>query len=108
MKFSLDKRERFCIFQIDDDKLLSNHAPELKSELLNLAKDEYKNIILDLSHVQFVDSSGLSALLSRQPLGERKRWHFCTYQFESPHPKISKDFSTRVYSYHYPNTIGSD
>ena len=84
MKFSLDKRERFCIFKIDDDKLLSNHAPELKSELLNLAKDEYKNIILDLSHVQFVDSSGLSALLVGNRLAKENDGTFVLTNL-SPH-----------------------
>jgi len=63
MKFSLDKRERFCILQIEEDKLLSNHSPSLKSEMLGLQRDGFKNVILDLEKVQFIDSSGLSALL---------------------------------------------
>ncbi|MCW3125574.1 MAG: hypothetical protein JWO03_1232 [Bacteroidetes bacterium] len=63
MKFSIDKRERFCVLKIDEEKLLSNFAPLLKSELVMLHTEGFKNIILDLSPVQFVDSSGLSALL---------------------------------------------
>jgi anti-anti-sigma factor len=63
MKFTIDKRERFCVVRIDEEKLLSNLAPQLKSELVMLHSEGFKNIILDLSPVQFVDSSGLSALL---------------------------------------------
>jgi anti-sigma B factor antagonist len=63
MKFSIDKRERFCVVRIDEEKLLSNLAPQLKSELVMLHSEGFRNIILDLSPVQFVDSSGLSALL---------------------------------------------
>ena len=63
MKFAIDKRDRFCVLKIDEEKLLSNFAPQLKSELVMLHTDGFKNIILDLSLVQFVDSSGLSALL---------------------------------------------
>jgi len=43
--------------------LLSSLAPQLKSELVYLNTEGYRNIILDLSEVQFIDSSGLSALL---------------------------------------------
>ena len=63
MKFAIDKRDRFCVLKIDEEKLLSNFAPQLKSELVMLHTEGFKNIILDLSMVQFVDSSGLSALL---------------------------------------------
>jgi anti-sigma B factor antagonist len=63
MKYSFDRRERFCIVKVDEDKLLSNSAPELKSVLTDLGKDGTKNVILDLANVQFVDSSGLSSLL---------------------------------------------
>jgi anti-anti-sigma factor len=63
MKFAIDKRDRFCVLKIDEEKLLSNFAPQLKSELVMLHTEGFKNIILDLSIVQFVDSSGLSALL---------------------------------------------
>jgi anti-sigma B factor antagonist len=42
MKFSLDKRERFCILQLEEEKLLSNYSPNLKSEMLGLQRDGLK------------------------------------------------------------------
>jgi anti-anti-sigma factor len=63
MKFSIDKNEKYCVFKLEDEKLNTLNAPKLKSELVILNAGGSKNIILDLSDVSFVDSSGLSAIL---------------------------------------------
>lgn len=63
MKFQIDKRDRLVIVKLNEEKLLSNLAPQLKSELVILNNEGFRNIVLDLSDVQYVDSSGLSALL---------------------------------------------
>jgi anti-anti-sigma factor len=63
MKFQIDKRDRLVIVKLNEDKLLSNLAPQLKSELVILNNEGFRNIVLDLADVQYVDSSGLSALL---------------------------------------------
>ena len=63
MKFSVDKQEGFVVYELLEDKLTSLNAPVLKSELVLANAEGFKNIIVDLSNVKFVDSSGLSALL---------------------------------------------
>ena len=63
MKFQVDKRDRLVIVKLNEEKLLSNLAPQLKSELVIINNEGFKNIVLDLTDVQYVDSSGLSALL---------------------------------------------
>ncbi|MBK8443044.1 MAG: STAS domain-containing protein [Sphingobacteriales bacterium] len=63
MKFSLDKRESYTIFEVLDAKLDTLAAPDLKTELVLLCNEGISNIILDLRNVEFVDSSGLSAIL---------------------------------------------
>lgn len=63
MKFQVDKRDRLVIVKLNEEKLLSNLAPQLKSELVILNNEGFRNIVLDLTEVQYVDSSGLSALL---------------------------------------------
>jgi len=63
MKFSIDKKDKYSLFKLEDDKLNTLNAPKLKSELVVLNASGTKNIILDLSDVSFVDSSGLSAIL---------------------------------------------
>ena len=63
IKFSVDKQEQYSIVTVDEEKLNSLNAPELKSEFVVLNNEGTSNIILDLSNVSFVDSSGLSAIL---------------------------------------------
>jgi len=63
MKFSIDKKELFVVFKLEEPKLNSLHAPDLKSELVVLNAEGFRNMILDLSEVSFVDSSGLSSIL---------------------------------------------
>lgn len=63
MKFTVDKKERYCIFKLVEPKLDSIISANLKSELVILNQEGFRNIICDLSDVNFIDSSGLSALL---------------------------------------------
>jgi anti-anti-sigma factor len=63
MKYIIDKKEQYVIFTPMEDKLDSLLAPILKSELLTIHAEGFMNLVLDMSHVKYVDSSGLSALL---------------------------------------------
>lgn len=68
MKFSVDKQEKFTVMTLQDDNLNSLVAPNLKSEFVILRNEGIPNFILDLSEVKFVDSSGLSAILTANRL----------------------------------------
>lgn len=63
MKFSVDKQDGLVVYELLEDKLTSLNAPVLKSELVLANAEGFKNIVVDLDKVKFVDSSGLSALL---------------------------------------------
>jgi anti-sigma B factor antagonist len=63
MKYSIDKQEKYTMLRLNEDKLDSHVAPQLKSEMVTLHAEGVRNIILDLSEVKYTDSSGLSALL---------------------------------------------
>ncbi len=63
MKYSLDKSEKYSILKITQEKLDTSTAPDYKSEFVKLQAEGISNMILDLSDVKYVDSSGLSALL---------------------------------------------
>lgn len=63
MKYSIDKKEQYTLLKLQEEKLDSTLAPNLKTELLTLNAEGIDNIILDLSDVRYTDSSGLSALL---------------------------------------------
>lgn len=63
MKFSVDKHDKYLVFKLDEQKLNSLIAPKLKSEMILLNTEGFRNIIFDLSEVQYSDSSGLGSLL---------------------------------------------
>lgn len=63
MKYAVDKKEQFVLFTLMEEKLDSTLSPQLKSELLTVHAEGYKNLILDMKRVKYADSSGLSALL---------------------------------------------
>ena len=63
MKYSIDKQEKYCLIKLNEEKLDSTIAPNLKSDFITLHAEGVKNVILELADVKYTDSSGLSALL---------------------------------------------
>jgi anti-sigma B factor antagonist len=63
MKYTIDKKEQYVVFSPIEEKIDSLLAPALKSELLTIHAEGFRNVVLDMSQVKYVDSSGLSALL---------------------------------------------
>lgn len=63
MKYTIDKKEQYSVLRLEEEKLDSPLSPALKSEFVTLNAEGVKNIIIDLSEVKYVDSSGLSAIL---------------------------------------------
>lgn len=63
MEFNIEKQENYTLVQVLAEKLDTNVAPSLKSELVLISGKGEKNIILDLNQVKYCDSSGLSAIL---------------------------------------------
>ncbi len=70
MDIQVDKQKQYAIVTVKDEKLTARVAPQLKSQLVNLHKEGSKNLILVLSNVQHIDSSGLSAILVAHRLCE--------------------------------------
>ncbi len=68
MKYNIDKGEKYSTFQLQEENLNSLIAPNLKSEFIFLRNEGVNNLIFDLSQVKYVDSSGLSAILTANRL----------------------------------------
>ncbi|MEO1262123.1 MAG: STAS domain-containing protein [Bacteroidota bacterium] len=68
MKYSIDKKENYAVMELQEENLNSLVAPDLKSELVILSNKGIENLILDLSKVKYVDSSGLSSILTANRL----------------------------------------
>jgi anti-anti-sigma factor len=63
MKYSIEKHDRYSVIELNDDRLTTVNTPEFKSELVVQHNNGVPNLILNMETVQYVDSSGLSALL---------------------------------------------
>ena len=68
MRFETKKNGTATVIKVHERKLDATLSPELKGEFLVLCKPALKELVIDLSEVEFCDSSGLSALL----IAERK------------------------------------
>jgi anti-anti-sigma factor len=72
MDFEIIKIEGYSLIKVLNDRLDTNIAPDLKSELVRVNADGECNIILDVSNCDYCDSSGLSAILVANRLCEDK------------------------------------
>ncbi len=64
MKYEVDKQESHTVMSLKDTNVNSLVAPGLKSEFVVLSNEGVQNLIIDLSAVEYIDSSGLSAILT--------------------------------------------
>lgn len=60
--------EKHTVIKLLEEKLDSQISPSLKSEFINLNAQGVRNIVLNLADVKYVDSSGLSAILTANRL----------------------------------------
>jgi anti-sigma B factor antagonist len=63
MKFDIANDGASTTLKLKEKKLDSSIASELKGEFLLLCKPKVETLVVDLTDVEFCDSSGLSALL---------------------------------------------
>lgn len=85
MKFDVEKNGTSAVLTIKERKLDVSISPELKGEFILLCRPQVKSLIVDLSAVEFCDSSGLSALL----IAERQmRQHGGQVKLVGVHKKV--------------------
>ncbi len=68
MKYQVDKQDRYVVFTLEEANLNSVIAPLLKSEFVFLRNEGVRNLIFDLKEVDYIDSSGLSSILTANRL----------------------------------------
>lgn len=88
MSFQIEKQDKYTIIRIEAEKLDSNLAPALKSELVVLNTDGVKSIIIDLSRTRYCDSSGLSAILVANRLCKNSNGLFVLTGLQEPVKKL--------------------
>jgi anti-sigma B factor antagonist len=64
MKSIIEKNERYTILTIKEKNLTSANSSDLKSEIAILCAEGNSYLILNLEEIEFIDSSGLGAILN--------------------------------------------
>ncbi len=85
MKFEVTKNNGETVLTLQERKLDVSVSPELKGEFILLCRPSLKSLIVDLTAVEFCDSSGLSALLIADRL---MRQHGGTIKLVGVHKKV--------------------
>jgi len=75
-KYDIQKKDNYTVIKVLAEKLDTNIAPALKSELVLIAGNGEKNMIIDLSACRYCDSSGLSAILVANRLCKNSKGTF--------------------------------
>ena len=63
MNLQIERKEKYISIELLEEKFLSNNNKDLKETILDPANTSFRNIILDISKVKYIDSSGLSSIL---------------------------------------------
>lgn len=70
MIFEVQNKENYSLVKVNTERLDTENAPGLKSEVVLINNKGVKNIILDLSACTYCDSSGLRSVLVANRLCE--------------------------------------
>ena len=63
MRFTIEHRDNVVIFTLKRHNLDTEISAQLKAELLILCQPDLEALIFDISEVDYIDSTGLGALL---------------------------------------------
>lgn len=88
MSFEIEKKEKYILVRSKVEKLDGTVSPLLKSELVVINNNGGKNIILDLSHTRYCDSSGLSAILVGNRLCKNANGSFIIFGLQEAVKKL--------------------
>ncbi len=87
MKYEKIVKDDIIILKILENHVDSKMAPELKKEFLAIIVQDTPNIIVDLSEISYMDSSGLGTLLFGRRQAERFQGRLV---IAHPGPKVKK------------------
>lgn len=64
MQYDVINKGQCTVLQLNEERFDAKLAPVFRKEVEQMAESIELNLVLDLSHVRFMDSSGLGAVMS--------------------------------------------
>lgn len=64
MILNIEDKGAVVLIEIKEERLDAHNSSDLKAQMLSLFEEGKNDLVVDLSEVRFVDSSGLGALVS--------------------------------------------
>ncbi len=64
MKLQTIEKDEFTVIKVEEKRIDAVNAPELRQQINELSSTGKTRVILDISNVTFMDSSGLGVLVS--------------------------------------------
>jgi len=82
MKYDRELIGDVLVIRIREQKLTSHEAPEMKTALLGFTLEEEEKILINMSEVKYMDSTGMGSFLFgiRQADQHEKDMRFCCIQ----------------------------
>lgn len=88
LPFTIERGDRYTLITVTAEKLDTQVAPALKSELVVLNADGVRNLIIDLGHIRYCDSSGLSSILVANRLCKNSNGALILSSLQEPVKKL--------------------
>ena len=63
MRYEISEKGNSTIFQINEERFDAKLAPEFRAQIESVMNDLSSHLVLDISAVKFMDSSGLGAVM---------------------------------------------
>ena len=88
---SIERRNKINIITLNVDSINALIADDLKNEISKVFENANSRVILDLTGVHYIDSTGFGCFLSLMRTAKNS---FGSLKFASPEPAIMKVFET--------------
>jgi anti-sigma B factor antagonist len=95
MNILTERRDGKTVLTLKEERVDAHNAAELKDRILKALEEGGHALVIDLSQVQFIDSSGLGALLSGF---KNANLRASSFALAGPQPRVSSMFElTRLH-----------
>jgi anti-anti-sigma factor len=88
---NFEKRDKIDVISFNINKINALVTDEINETISKIFNNSNSKVIIDLTGIEYVDSSGFGCFLS---VMRAARNNYCTLKFANPEPKVTELFQT--------------